>query len=195
MKLGILAALAGSLLFPQAVNAGVFGINSNDLGLSATITTSNSPGASGGYDIIGITGAVNGFGNIDGMIDIADRVLNPNPPGTYLADFGILGNLVSYDNLFFTTVPHFDAFGVVFHLSSGNLAVLGCTGSGACSGGNYELLVGNIATDRIGSIDVTTITEIPAVPEASKWSMIIIGFVGLGFIFRGRANRSSLTTA
>jgi hypothetical protein len=189
MSLKIAMTLAGALLFSPAADAAVYTFNSTDLGISAVITTSNSPdGASGGYDIVGITGSVTGFGNIDGLLD------NPNRPGTSLADFGIAGFLVAYDNLFFTADPHVDAFGVVFQLDSGNLAVLGCVGSGTCAAtsgtdaNNYELLVGNFLADRTGAAVVTTVAS---VPETSTWAMMILGLFGLGFMFRRQQSRLS----
>jgi hypothetical protein len=174
LKSKLLVALLGgaALAFASSANASVYTFDSTDLGVSATFTTSNTQQVGGGYDVTGLTGSVAGFGTIDGL------ETNPNSPS-----YSTSANLGFYfDNLFFATNPHLDAFGVVFHLSSGFWAVMGCVGSYTCTDTtHYELYVAD-GTDRTGTAVMT------AVPEPATWVMMILGFLGMGFVAYRRKN-------
>jgi len=44
----------------------------------------------------------------------------------------------------------------------------------------------------IGGLEVFTISEIAAVPEASTWAMMLIGFMGVGFLAYRRKHQDQL---
>jgi hypothetical protein len=184
MNLKKIANILVACFISIPAQAAVYDIESPTLGISALITTSDAiDPAVGGYDILGITGTLSGFGNIVGLYP------NPSQPFPSNADFGIPDFLVAFDNVLFNGHPYFDAFGMVFQLDGGVLGSLSCVSSASnlCDSvnfgsdpNNYVLFVGNFAVDEVGSITVT------AVPEPSTWIMMILGFVCTALLASGR---------
>jgi hypothetical protein len=180
----LMGSVAALLLFSRAANAAVYSFDSSALGISATITTSDTLDSSGGYDILDIRGSLAGFPAIVGL------AANPANPGTI--DLGG-GDPFLYDNILFTNDPHFDALGVAFQLANGQLGIFACVGSGACDSvvngtapSDYELVVGN--SDGGFDIDASGSAILTAVPEPATWSMLMLGFAGL-CLFRLRSSR------
>jgi hypothetical protein len=155
------------------------------LGLDAVITVNGS------NDIINVTGTVGNGGAFPGFIDHISGLLPP--PGPIGG-----GTNADNDNIFIPTGTPTTAYltnnGFAFGLQTQ------CNGTGQClggvlwadGGGTYELFFGNWFSDVAGPV---TFTEL-ASPLPSTWTMLIAGFVGLGFLaFRGGKKRSATLAA
>jgi PEP-CTERM motif len=98
----------------------------------------------------------------------------------------------------------FDAVltGSINHGSQGNVLInFGSAQTVSFSGGSFSLLVDDITlnADNIGDPITGHISSVvinPAVPEASTWAMMILGFAGIGFFaYRKRKNGLALAAA
>ena len=156
----------------------------------ATITTgAAAPG--GGYDITSITGY--DTSTLFGKQDITGLVTaNGTPPnqGTYYASNG-LGWY--YNNVFYPSGgPYVDNNGPLFTDANGNYLNLYSVGT------SYYLSVDNPGGTLWNPGDLGTLSASdppPSTPLPSTWTMLIVGFVGLGyFAYRG-AKKSSAALA
>jgi hypothetical protein len=75
---------------------------------SFTFTTADAMNSRGGYDILGVTGNVNGDA-------ITSLVANPNAPNRSISS----GNRWYYDNVYYDAARLFDSDGVLFTTASG----------------------------------------------------------------------------
>jgi hypothetical protein len=207
MKNLVIAGLAvGALLAsqPRTGNAATYSITGSEDGFSVdlNITTSNTLDANGGYDITGLTGTIQSFGAVTLWI-------NPNQPDLYTIPHSDPNtghqsggaDLNGEDNVWYPTAPYL-LNGVGFQTTG---YAFGKNFAGALWGtgpGFYGFWIGdgsNVAGEGIdvagygGEGDALTVT---ATPLPSTWSMLIAGFVGLGFlVFRGTNKRSAALAA
>jgi hypothetical protein len=141
--------------------------------LSLTITTSNTPDPNyaGGYDITSVSGFVAGFGAVS--------IVSTN------GQTGGGTNVLPIDNVFYPAGPYFDGLGLAFDFTTQTPDLVGGGIWYTGNPGQYSLFIGNWDFYQNGGLQVT------AVPEASTWAMMILGFLGVGFVaYRRRSNHS-----
>jgi hypothetical protein len=177
--------------FAPAANAATYALDGNFNG-----TIVNLDIIASGSDITGISGTVSGYGSVStytgpgstgspsyissGLYTGTGVFTVQNPPGSGGANLTV-------DNVWYSSDPHLDSNGVAFLLTDGLTA--GLWGN---SPGSYGLFIGNynVYTNNTGPVSVT------ATPLPSTWTMLIAGFVGLGFFaYRGTKNRSASLAA
>jgi hypothetical protein len=140
--------------------------------VNANLTTADTLNAVNGYDILGISGTVTGFGG--GAI--TSLVSNPNQP------FPIINYGFEYNNVLFpNATPTLDIDGVLFRTT----------------GGAIWNLWGTTATDyRLYSywpvaVDVhSSNMSVVAVPEPGTYAMILAGLGIMGFVARRRTQQA-----
>jgi len=189
----IMASAVASVLSAVPAKANVYviyfqEINNGPVSLIATVDTSNTvTPATGGYNILSISGTVIGLPG--GPLAI-QGLLGGQPGGQATSPAG----LFFYDNTFYTTLPAFSNPGVLFTIGGfeWNLFSTGPTGPG-----NYELY-GRNADTTPGSNYVPTVPgslTVTAVPEPTTWAMMILGFLGVGFLSYRRKSKGSFRLA
>lgn len=150
-----------------------------------TVSASDVLNAVGGFDVTGVTG------NVDGDI-VTGLIANPSQPlWSYSAD-----GLFMIDNVMFANLPNISWYGLFF--------------SGA-SGAEYNLFSDNASTYELykaksgvgylahsyGAVQVAQLppplgdhagfdAQSPGVPEPAAWTMMILGFGGIGAVLRRR---------
>jgi hypothetical protein len=137
------------------------------------LTTSNTLDAVGGFDITAISGTFGGD-------PITSLVSNPNQPNSSTS------STFTWDNVLFPSgVRAFDRFGVAFTTADGTFNVFDAIadGSGGTVATPYGLIVGATGVETFGTGTLTA-----AVPEPSTWAMMILGFLGVGFLAYRRKN-------
>jgi hypothetical protein len=161
--LGISAAVAALAATAASATSYDFTLLDND---GVTIDASGVMTLTGNV-IDSISGSVNGFGAITGLIT------NPNSPG-----YNTVGDII-YDNLFDPSVPGVDNDGIFLSTASGaNLNLFNLDSWGANIPDNtatiYDDGVGYIANGTFSVSPTTT----PAVPEPETWALMLVG-IGL----------------
>ena len=149
---------------------------------SLTVQTTDTVDAVGGFDITGVTGAVDGD-TVTGLI------LNPGQPVTHLSADG----LFIYDNVLFPTgAPVFSNPGLFFSGASGSEYNLFSDNAST-----YELYrarsgTGYLAHSR-GAVTLARASLIStlgagggAVPEPASWALTIVGLGAVGAAMRRR---------
>ena len=142
----------------------------------------------------------------DGKLSFADGSFSSVPAGTVtLGSFSLhngSGNFNENFELFVTfTVPSGTSSGQPFTASVLG-SVSGNSGSVAIdfnntpqtfsfNGGTFTLSITDPAavTTRVDSVSLTGNIVLAAVPELSTWAMMILGFLGLGFMAHRRKNQ------
>jgi hypothetical protein len=134
-----------------------------------------------GYEIQSISGTVlgSGGGPITGLI------ANPNQASG--GNFTQLGFI--YDNNAFASAPFLNLWGVLF-TTAPNGSVWNLWGT---SQTDYELYTYNSGAGT--GVDVHGTMTVAAVPEASTWAMLLIGFAGLGFAAHRRNSAATFAAA
>jgi hypothetical protein len=151
-----------TLTVPSNVTSGGFPFLGNG---TITVTTA----ATGGDPMTAITGTI-GSGVITGLstFDGADNLLFPNTAGTSLLDHR----------------------GFSFTVGTQSINILSQFSPGQITTGNaYEEIASNPGGFGVG---IFTLTQVAAVPEASTWAMMILGFAGVGFMAYRRRKDSTL---
>jgi hypothetical protein len=115
-----------------------------------------------GNVIDSITGTVNGYGAITGLM------ANPDSPNAH-----IQGD-IEYDNLFNTAVPGVDLWGIFLNTASGAAINLYNVYSG---GSNVPNNTATVYVDGVGSV-ANGAFSITAVPEPASWGLMLVG-IGL----------------
>jgi hypothetical protein len=170
-----LSAVAGAILalltlaMPTTASANVFNFSftseSNPIGGFGKFTTEDFGNP---LLVTGITGFVMYNGDTDAI--------------TGLSDFtGVPG--LSADNLLSPKAPFVDVYGISFSTASLGDFNLYFEGKNWVQYSNEEL----------GGIDPIAL-QVAAVPEASTWAMMILGFLGLGFLGYRRSSNFSGST-
>jgi hypothetical protein len=179
MKLKMLgAALAAMLLGASSANAATYIVNFTGTGATTAqfnVTTADTLNAVNGYDILALSGNVNGDA-------VTGLLANPNQPG--VTNNGVW----LYDNVLFPAAdPFIDYYSFVGTLASGGTANLFVNNPA-----DYELMVsppgGGYSLDSHG---VATLAV--AVPEPASWAIMMTGLFGMGLALRSR--RKSQTSA
>jgi PEP-CTERM motif len=195
---GAAAALALSAGIGGAAQASTWVLdytanNPGDTPFSATLdlTASNTLNAAGGYDITAISGFVDG----DAVAALTD---NPNKPSAAYSTDG----LFIFDNVLWTSgaAPVLSNPGLLFTGVSGheyNLFSDDMT--------HYEMYQATpgYTEHSYGAISLHETFEqggtlghlSGAVPEPAAWTMMILGFGGIGFVLRQRRARPATITA
>jgi hypothetical protein len=190
----VVGALAALFLSFGQVEASVYNINfvANDFSytLVGQIVTDNSPNGSTntgqggtsfvGYEIQSISGVIVGPGG--GIV--SGPIANPNQPGS-TTNFGFI-----YDNNAFQTTPYLNLWGVLFNTGGGAGPIWNLWGN---SPTDYELYTYSSGIST--GVDVHGTLTVTAVPEASTWAMMILGFAGIGFVAYRRKNATAFRIA
>jgi hypothetical protein len=122
--------------------------------------------------------------------------LTLQPAGTYINTLTPSVDLISDNLLFPASDPSLDANGIVFlgSLLPPNSQYFNIWGNGP---GNYTYFNNYSGPFPAinGTLDSFTVTEIGAVPEASTWAMMLIGFAAIGFVAYRRTTKRSVAIA
>jgi hypothetical protein len=195
---------------PFADTAGIFGTPANLLGPSAG-PPPNFRGAVDPANALAVTDAMGTFSdkilNIDNVAITGIFATDPqnhfDQDQTIPHSFGWYPapGSVSYDNLFYAggnapitclTVPplgFFDGYGVLFTLANGDLVDL--FSDGGNGPGDYGVVVWADGAEDKTSAGGLSLTA----PEASTWSMMVLGFAGLAFAGYRTSRKTVIATA
>jgi hypothetical protein len=117
--------------------------------------------------------------------------------------FGADGKLGGGDDIFITSGPNTQLVDALFGRGSGNSLAAVCHG---CTLGEQQAAIDAVAADPGFPFSFTgtyTVVEdsasgtfnIAGVPEPSTWTMMVLGFAGLGFIAHRRKSKPALMAA
>jgi hypothetical protein len=182
VALGLLAARAeaATWLVSYTANSGAPAV------ADLTVETADALNAAGGYDVTGISGAVDGDA-------VTGLIANPNQPAwSYSADGWFM-----FDNNVYAAAPNVSWYGLFFSGASGDEYNLFSDNPST-----YELYraragVGFVA-NSVGSlavapapVDENSFANLSvAVPEPAGWAMMIIGLGGVGAMLRRRRSQA-----
>ncbi len=139
------------------------------------------PGNGGYVDLDGSTGSA---GTLQTIANFA--------PGTYTLTFDLGGN--ARNDVPKTTVISLGSFSKTITLASNDPLALD-TFTFSTTGGHLSFADLPGGNGNIGNI-LDNVTLASAVPEASTWAMMVLGFCGLGFMaYRRKQNGSALAAA
>jgi hypothetical protein len=180
MQLLKLAAGAAALLLAGQAHAATWLVNytatsGDPLNANLTLTASDTLNAVNGYDVTGVSGDVAGD-LISGLVP------NLNQPYFSYSDDG----LYIFDNVVSAGAPNLSWYGLLFRGSTGVEYNLFST-----SPSSFQLSAaqdGHYVANSYGTLAVTN-----GVPEPAAWTMMIVGFGGIGAMMRRR--RMALATA
>lgn len=158
------------------------------------------------------TGSVSGTLQIDATLTATPGQYTLNSISGQVSDsaiaggpFTLTGLFSSYagaDNFFFyPTQPYVSYGGLSFTTVGGGDFNLGLGGSGPFGGYLFNAsllnLSGNAQANTLaGSTSLSEFTVTEAVPEPSTWAMMILGFVGVGYMtYRRRKQSTALSAA
>ena len=187
MKKFVLAAtmavgLLGAISAPANASLFNFSFTSTDVSFSGLLTATPD---GGNYDVTAISGSVTT--TAEGTSAITSLVTGgsnpPTPPNTGTTADGHF----NYNDVIYTSpILHFDLYGLVFTAANGITWNFGSDGGGF----NNAVWSYNSANAPFpGEINgVGSITA--AVPEPSTWAMMILGFMGVGFMAYRRRSGS-----
>jgi hypothetical protein len=146
------------------------GFNGSPVSGSGTLTATQTSG--GAWSVSSITGT---------FTDLFISSFNPIAV-TGVAPETENATQVTNDNLVYPSGPLFvDGNGLGFQTSRGAFDIYD-------SNGTYEVVAGSLG---IGSGDFV-LTAVAAVPEPSTWAMMILGFLGLGFLAHRKKSKPAL---
>ena len=182
MNMRLIAALSGaalqSLVFMAAANANTydFSFSGTDVSGSGVITTGNTGSP---FTVTGVTGT------------IFDSDIAPGPfIITTLSSYAGADNLLSYPNQ-----PFVDFGGLSFSTVTGGDFNLGLGGSGPF-GYLFNAQALNPSGHAVpfpGSVDITL--NVSQTPLPTTWTLLLAGFVGLGFFAHRSAKNGSVALA
>jgi len=176
----VAAAAIAAVLAPLSCEATTiaFNFDTATFDLKGQAVLSDSVNAVGGYDVESISGLVTGpsGGTITGLIT------NPTQP-----DYYDNGSWI-YDNVVYPSAPSVDYWGLLFSaggydyniFTSSSMGYLSTNNPGGVFNPGEVVLSGSLLSGSIA-----------AVPEASTWAMMLVGFAALGFAGY-RSSRSSV---
>jgi hypothetical protein len=166
-KMSLAVAVAATVFAPALANAAVykFTFESFDAELSATGQMAvNTAG-----EITDVSGVISGLANET----ISAVAANPNFPG---AAYSPDGSFI-YNNLYHASGMNFDIDGLLFVTAQNPGGYWNLWGT---SPGNYSLW------ESVGSyndpIQESGTLSVAAVPGASTWAMMLLGFASLGYV-------------
>jgi hypothetical protein len=179
-------ALIVSSVVPNIAKAAIFDVTFASTLFTVDAVVTAEPDA-GNYDITNITGTGTSVGsafNITGLVTGSGT-----PPNTGTA----AGGAWVYNDVIFPGPLHFDYNGVVFTADNGYLYNLFTQNTYNPS---FDALLttdpngGGVGNNNLGTGTITA-----AVPEPSTWAMMLIGFVGVGFMAYRRKAKPALIAA
>jgi hypothetical protein len=174
LALGLVAAVGAHAATYVADYTATDGSGAN---AQLTITTSNTLDAAGGYDILSVSGLVDGQ-TVTGLIP------NGSPPNPVTSPSGAF----IYDNVLFPgSDPVLDVYGVLY--SSTGEPEWNLWG---VSPGSYNLYSFNGSSFDVASNGVLSLTF---VPEPATWAFLILGVAMIGFAARRRRDEAVLGAA
>ena len=151
-----------------------------------TLTAADTLNAVGGFDVNGLSGAVNG--------DAVTRLLaNPSqPPWSHSAD-----GLFVIENVFFQAAPHVSSYGLFFAGASAN--EYNPFSDNASTNELYPVQSGvGYLANSAGTLAIAAAFPpernplLGGVPEPATWALMIVGFGAVGAQLRRRRNRAAL---
>jgi hypothetical protein len=148
--------------------------------LNADTTSLN---ALGGYNITAISGNVTSTGA--GPVGPIDSLLGGQPAAHTTSPSG----LFFYDNTLLVGAPAVSNDGILF-------SVLGTEWNIFSNGPTAYALYGTVGGGGYNPENVPGTFAVTAVPEASTWAMLILGFAGIGFMaYRRKSSGEALRLA
>jgi len=161
VALGAVPAQAGHFF-------GTYTSSSQPFSAHLNFTTSSTVNGLGAYDVLSITGDVDGDA-------ITGLITNPAQPNQGTSPDG----LFYFDNDFYAVAPVFDGNGILFTTASGT--EYNFWGNNPTSYTLYSANAGGYGLNSEGTFDVSE-----AVPEAASWVMMLAGFGAVGAAMRSR---------
>ena len=147
------------------------------------LTTSDMLNGFGGYDVLGVSGDVDGDA-ITGLAPTQVAIYNPSLLASCLNATQEVGCTV--DQTYYPASPYFDFFGLSFQ-STGNLYNLFGDGPTA---GLISFPVGYPDFDSNSpeppAFLSLSVGQLSAVPEPAAWALMLVGFAAVGVIARRR---------
>jgi hypothetical protein len=135
--------------------------------MSGSFTTA-TPATLTGVEITHMTGTLFGAGDT-----VLDAFGNPNYPAASVSPDGAF----IYDNALFSTQPYLDNNGVLFTTQNNPTGYWNLFSTDTAVYQLYESIPG------IGyTVAETGTLTVAAVPEPATWAMMILGFLGVGFV-------------
>jgi len=191
MKLKMLgAASAAMLLGASSANAATYIVNFSGTGGTTAqfdVTTADTLNAVNGYDVLALSGNVNGDA-------VTGLLVNPNQPG--VTNNGVW----LYDNVLFPAAdPFIDLYSFVGVLASGGTTNLFVNSPAdyelmvSPPGGGYSLDSHGVATLVAGGLQGAANLE-GAVPEPATWAIMMTGLFGMGLALRSRRRSQASST-
>jgi hypothetical protein len=179
---GACAAIAASLAFVAPAEAVTFaGTTEGCFGASCTNFTSSA--VQSGLTFTGGNFSVGGAGSsigIGGLTNNLGTFTLSGVPATYTGDFSLEVLFTSPINTAITFVDTLS--GTVASAGNGGVTVTFSSISQSFDGGLYTLTLNPVSVTGGDANDISGTIQINAVPEASTWAMIIMGFLGVGFM-------------
>jgi len=173
----IMMAVAGAALAAMPVQAGHFigtyTSSSQPFLAHLNFTTSDTVNGVGAYDVLSISGDVDGDA-------ITGLITNPAQPNQGTSPDG----LFYFDNDYYSTTPVFDGGGILFSTASGT--EYNFWGNNPTSYTLYSANVNGYSFNSNGTFDVSV-----AVPEPASWALMVAGFGVAGFAMRNRRQRTA----
>lgn len=162
------AAFAGLVGTAASANVYDFTLLDNN---GVTVDASGTLSLTG--DVIDfITGSINGYGAITGLI------ANPNSPNA-----NIQGNIL-YDNLFDPSVPGVDNYGIFVSTAAGpNINLYNVHSFGP----NIPDNTATVYDDTINASVANGVFSVTAVPEPAAWALMLVGIGLAGATFRSES--------
>ena len=189
--ISLLAAATAGCALSAPVNAATFDWSFSSASISGggTMTATQSTVSSNTFTLTGITGTVNGE-LISGLTnyDLPDQLVYYPQPANVVVDvlgfsFGVGDGSNSY-NIY----EDFGNFPPGSYFSCGGVPYC-ILGPGPTDGSNINVGPGS---DAVTPLATLTLTE-TAIPEASTWAMMLVGFAGLAFAgYRGARRTAAI---
>ena len=150
-----------------------------------------------------------GSGTLEATETVAGTFAVSSIAGT--TSLGTIFGLTSFDGsnniVYDPAVFHIDTLGIAFSVGVGTTAYVlyedaGLVGSDYACGANFCIQGPGLAGDSslhpelpTLAVDSFTLTQVSAVPEPSTWAMMILGFLGVGFMAHRRKSNTALHLA
>jgi hypothetical protein len=173
--LSALAAVAGMATALPAT-AGTYEVSYMAGGQTADLLLSvadiQDPCCTGGYDILGVSGNL-------GPDAVTGLVATSSPGVVTSAPVG--ANPILFDNVFYTSPPNFDIYGLLFTTASDYYNIYNESGQ------YYQLTPEQKDAGSLG--DIVTSLTVTAVPEPESWGFLAFGLAIISFLAARRKSR------
>src|SRR5665213_315023 len=177
------AALLGAPLAPQGAKAAIldFSFTSTSPVDGGSFNITNGVAVTNSSNVVtSLSGDVTGFGTDSGLTGTIDALIAPGNPA-FQASWNWDGVMTATPNYF---TPNSLSSGILFQFDGSNVGNLYLV-----SGGSQIYLSVNTDGSLFNPGDPGTL-QVAAVPEPQTWAMMILGFIGVGFMAYRRKSGS-----